>query len=74
MNYRTAAVVPVVPATTTTVVDLSDVESESSEDWDEEEDGWEIESVGSRGGMGTGLRVKEPEWEMLTPVSRGIVV
>jgi hypothetical protein len=49
--------------------DLSDFESGSEEE--EEGSEWEMESVGSMDGRGT---IKEPEWEMLTPVSRGIGV
>jgi len=49
--------------------DLSDFESGSEEE--EEGSEWEMESVGSMDGRG---KIKEPEWEMLTPVSRGIGV
>lgn len=67
--------VPVVPASAVTVINLSDVESDSSQDWDEneEEEEWEIESVSSKGTRGR-MTVKEPEWEMLTPISKRIVV
>lgn len=62
-----------VPASAVTVVNLSDVESDSSEDWDEEEEEWEIDSIISKGTRGS-RKIKEPEWEMLTPVSKRLVV